>query len=203
MRRSRLIPLQGFTIAEVLLAGFILTVGMVTVMSLFSASHRQSTDTRSVIIATGLAQEGAEIVRNIRDNNIAYRAKNWTAGDNCSTSTLGNCDPFRYFPNVANQLCTISYNSSVTADMSCPGSPSTLLSLDGNGLYQHGGGTATRFYRLLKIDHTGGADTARVQSFVSWKPNGPGSSLNGNGAVGNCTLATQCVYTELLLNNWK
>ncbi|MGB4942985.1 MAG: hypothetical protein WBO92_02635 [Candidatus Moraniibacteriota bacterium] len=196
---------QGFTIAEVLLAGFVLSVGMVTVMSLFSASHRQSFDTRNVIIATELAQEGAEIVRNIRDNNIAYRTAHWgtTAPNNCSeTNMSGDCDPFRYFPNGANQRCTVSYNSSVTADMSCPGSPSTLLSLDGNGLYQHGGGTATRFHRLLKIDHTGGADTARVQSFVTWQD--PGSNLNGsNTAVPWCTLANQCVYTELLLDNWK
>ncbi|MGB3072721.1 MAG: hypothetical protein WBB68_00445 [Candidatus Moraniibacteriota bacterium] len=190
--------IKGFTIAEVLLSGFVLTVGMVTVMSLFSASHRQSFDTRNVIIASGLAQEGAEIVRNIRDNNIAYRTKNWTTGDNCSTSTSGNCDPFRYFPTAANERCTASFGDTT---FNCS-SPSFALGMNGNGLYQHGAGiTASRFFRVLKIDQSGSADSARVQSFVSWQD--PGSNLNGSGAVAWCTLGNQCVYTELFLDNWK
>jgi Tfp pilus assembly protein PilV len=190
--------IKGFTIAEVLLSGFVLTVGMVTVMSLFSASHRQSFDTRNVIIASGLAQEGAEIARNIRDNNLAYRTKNWTTGDTCSTSMTGNCDPFRSFPTTANQRCAASYGD---ATFTCS-NPTFALGLNGNGLYQHGAGVAaSRFYRVLKINHASGGDTARVQSFVIWQ--NPGSNLDDDGAVSWCTIGNQCVYTELFLDNWK
>lgn len=194
--------LKGFSIAEVVLSSFLLTTGMVTIMSLFSLSHRSSSDSRDVIIATQLAQEGVELVRNVRDNNIAYRTENWTTGDNCSTSTSVDCDPFRYFPDGMGRRCVISYDSSPTSDISCSGTPATALALNNAGLYQHGGGvTSTRFHRLLKIDHTSGSDTARIQSFVSWQD--PGSNLNGNGATTWCIPYNKCVYTELLLYNWK
>lgn len=173
-------------------------MGMVTVMSLFSASHRQSTDSRNTIIATQLAQEGAEIARNIRDNNIAYRTKNWTTGDNCSTSMTGNCDPFRFFPNGNNQHCAASY-ADTTFDCT---NPTFVLARNGNGLYQHGAGLAgTRFSREIRIDHPGGTNSSRVQSFVLWQE--AGALPNGNTAVNWCTPANKCVFTELFLDNWK
>lgn len=197
---------QGFTLIEVLLSSFILTVGLVTIMSLFSASHRQSLDARNIIIATNLAQEGAEIARNIRDNNLAFRLRNWTTGANCSAYTTppfpsGACDPFNNFPNGANRRCTASYGDT---GFNCS-NPSFVLGLDGSGLYQHGAGVAgSRFSRVLRIDHLGGSSDTRIQSFVLWQaasalPNGSGA----NGAVSWCTPANKCVYTELFLNSWK
>lgn len=199
--------LPAFSIAEVMLSAFVLTTGIIAVMSLYTVSHRSSSDIRNVITASELAQEGVEVARNIRDNNAAYRADNWTTGDNCSTSTSGNCDPFRYFPNGANGPCnganrivTVNYNSSGGTAFTCPPTQ-PLINTSNTGFFHNGGGTATRFYRLLKIDHTAGSDTARVQSFTTWQ--NPGSSLNGNGALGWCTLDHRCVYTELFLSRWK
>lgn len=193
---------RAFTIPEVLLSAFLLTAGILTVMSLFLSSHRNSVDTRNLIIAAGLAQEGAEVIRNVRDNNLAYRLANWTSGDNCQGSTNGNCDPYRFFPNGANARCIVNYDT-ILPSGNCGGGINSLLGFAG-GSYQHGAATTTRFYRLIKIDRPPGDPLVRrVQSFVSWKSGGPGATLNGNGAVGNCTLATQCVYTELLLSAWK
>lgn len=189
----------AFTIAEVLLSAFLLTAGIATVMSLFTASHRSSYDTRNIIIASGLAQEGVEVVRNIRDNNLAYRAANWTTGDVCQSSTSGNCDPFRYFPTGANSRCTVNYASSGSGAMSCPpGSPGIAIN---GALYQHSAG-ATRFYRIVKVDYIPPNTTARVQSFVTWQD--PAGNLNNNGAVSWCSdPLNKCVYTELLLSAWK
>lgn len=197
---SRIRTLSAFSIPEVVLSAFVLTAGIISVMSLFSAAHRGSLDTRSVIIASELAQEGVEVARNVRDNNTAYRVENWTTGDNCSTSMAGNCDPFRYFPNGSNSLCTLNYNSSGSGAFACPVSQAQIRASN-TGFYHNAGGSATQFYRIIKIDHAGGSDTARIQSFVSWQD--PGSSLNGAGAVAWCTPYNQCVYTELLLSIWK
>ncbi len=184
-----------------MLAGFLLAIGLVAVMNLFFAAQRSSSDTLNVIIASQLAQEGVEVARNVRDNNSAFRAQNWLSGppNNCSTTVAGNCDPFRYFPN-GNQRCTVSYGASGPTAFTCPAG-SLVLSALASGLYQHGLGVTTRFYRLVKIEHPGGADTARVQSFVTWQD--PLNNLNGAGAITWCTPYNKCVYAELLLTTWK
>lgn len=194
---KRCVP--AFSIAEVVLSGFLLTTGIVSVMSLYTVSHRSSFDTRNMITAAELAQEGIEIARNIRDNNTAYREDNWTTGDNCSGSTAGNCDPFRHFPNGANSNCNVSYNSSGATAFDCS-APQTAVTTSNTGFLHTGAGTATRFFRLIKIDHTG-TDSARVQSFAAWQ--NPGGNLNNAGAVNWCTPYNQCVYSELYLSRWK
>lgn len=190
----------AFSIAEVVLSGFMLTTGIVAVMSLYTVSHRSSFDTRNVITASELAQEGVEVARNIRDNNTAYRADNWATGDNCQASTAGNCDPFRHFPTGANQNCNVSYNSSGATAFDCS-SPQLDVTLSNTGFLHNAGGATTRFYRLIKIDHIAASDSARVQSFVAWQ--NPGGNLNGGGALAWCTPYNQCVYTELFLSRWK
>lgn len=195
---NRRIP--AFSIAEVVLSGFMLTTGIVSVMSLYTVSHRSSFDTRNMITASELAQEGVEVARNIRDNNTAYRADNWATGDNCQASTAGNCDPFRYFPNGANSNCSVSYNSSGAAAFSC-GSAQTAVTTSNTGFLHNGAGAATRFHRLIKINYVGPSDSAQVQSFVAWQD--PGSNLNGGGALAWCTPYNKCVYTELFLSRWK
>lgn len=192
--------LPAFSIAEVVLSGFLLTTGIVSVMSLYTVSHRSSFDTRNMITAAELAQEGVEVARNIRDNNTAYRADNWATGDNCQASTAGNCDPFRHFPNGANANCNVSYNASGATAFDCS-SPQVAVTTSNTGFLHNAGGTATRFYRQIKIDHTAGSDSARVQSFVTWQ--NPGGNLNGGGALTWCTPYNQCVYTELFLSRWK
>ena len=187
---------KAFTISEVMLAGFLLTAGMVSIMSLFSVAQRSARDTRDVIEASVLAQEGVEVVRNIRDNNIAYRAKNWTTGDNCSTRMNGDCDPFNNFPNGAASRRGVNYNST-----SFIAGGNVYLSRSASGFQADGAGTFSGFYRVIKTQHTGSSDTARVQSFVTWED--PGNNLNGAGATAWCQPYNKCVYVELLLTTWK
>jgi hypothetical protein len=190
---------QAFTISEVMLSGFLLTMGILSVVGLFVVAQRSARETRSITIATALAQEGIEIARNIRDNNIAYRVANWGT---CSTSTAGACDPFNGFPN--NGQRTVSYNSSA---FTVPGN--TFLSYNGSGFQHHGAGTFTGFFRIIKIDHTGPADTARVQSFVHWQSAAypdyvnPTPHISGAAATTWCIPSNRCVYTELLLTGWR
>lgn len=188
--------IRAFTIAEVMLSGFMLTMGILAAVSLFAAAHQSARNTNSAMIAASLAQEGAEIARNIRDNNIAYRTANWTTGDNCSTNRNGNCDSFNNFPNGAAAVRTVSYDSTVFVN---PGSK--FLNYAGSGLRYHGVGSFAGFWRVVKVNHAGPpTDPVRVQSFVSWQ-----SGLTGawNPTVATCNPYNQCVYTEILLEPWK
>lgn len=61
---------KGFSIAEVIISLFVITVGLIAILGLIASSIRESAGSRNQIIGAQLAQEGFELVRNVRDNNV-------------------------------------------------------------------------------------------------------------------------------------
>jgi len=59
----------GFTILEVIIAIFLITVGLISVYSTATYITSSSRLSKGKLIASQLAQEGVEVVRNIRDQN--------------------------------------------------------------------------------------------------------------------------------------
>ena len=57
---------------EMMIAAFVLTVGITGALNLIVSVMRNSMNTRNAVIASGLAQEGIELIRNIRDNNMLF-----------------------------------------------------------------------------------------------------------------------------------
>jgi Tfp pilus assembly protein PilV len=55
---------EGFTLIELLITVFFVSVGLIGVIVFFNASLESQFDAKNEIIAAGLAQEGAELVRN-------------------------------------------------------------------------------------------------------------------------------------------
>lgn len=70
---------RGFTLIELTIAIFILVVAIVGVYNSFSTVVILTTGISSRLTATYLAQEGIEIVRNIRDNNW-LNGRHWKTG---------------------------------------------------------------------------------------------------------------------------
>lgn len=200
---------RGFSLGEVILASFVLTVGIVTVVQLVATSYRSSEDTQDLIIAAELAQEGVELVRNIRDNEVARKVTDIETNGTSSIDVLG------FLPNN-DHTCTVDYiftDNNGDGDkiddgesLNCGGTPDSTLGFDGNFFYAHGAGSSG-FYRRIKIDKSGGANpSARIVSLVTWgNPGDIGGFESGPiaTAIGNCSTATKCVYTELLLTAWK
>lgn len=190
---------RGFSLGEVMLASFVLTIGIITVVKLVADSYRSSENTQDAIIAAELAQEGVELVRNIRDNNIAYRVDHWSTAEDCEHTTSGACDPFQDFDAGNNQRARIDFSTGSLDYGSSASNPALNLH---NGFYQHTGAATGPFYRIIKTWNSGGANpTVRVQSIVTWQD--PGSSYNGGSSHENCEISNKCVYTELLLTAWK
>lgn len=65
---------NGFSLLEIIVAIFVISMGMIGVSSLLIQNIQTQYINKNTLIASQLAQEGLELVRNIRDNN-------WLAGD--------------------------------------------------------------------------------------------------------------------------
>jgi len=129
---------------EVMIAVFVLSVGLVGVGQLIFSSLRHSIDSRDHIIASQLAQEGIELVRNIRDNNRLSEVDIFlglTPGD------------YRIdYNDDGVQTAGLDYSLKYTANF-----------------YDHGSGSATKFARKIKIENYSEGEARKITSVVSWK----------------------------------
>ena len=101
----------GFTLVETLVAVSIFSISILGMMSVLGSSIANTNYAKRKIIATYLAQEGIEYIRNMRDTAVLYNGG-------------GNWNSFRNTPNI---------NYPVTADFA---GFSREVWLDKNGLGQ-------------------------------------------------------------------
>ena len=162
---------NGFSLLEVVVSLFVLSVGFLGVIQLATATLRNSMMERDAVTASLLVQEGIELVYNIRDTNVA-KGQNAFLGIDAGSS-------YRIDP--TNPLLVGS-----TSDQ-------LVLKLSG-GLYEHGGsGSATKFSREIIV--SGNTDTRTVTSVVVWG----GSSFPGTVSESTCSLSDHCSFTTTLL----
>ena len=156
---------RGFTLVETLVAIAILMIAIAVPFFTLQQAITASRVARDAVIASSLAQEGAEYVYYIRDNNYLYFKQNasypsggggWLAGlTPCLTTTS---------PGVG---CTVDpAQNSINA---CTSGGCSALRMNSSNLYTQSvtGTTATPFtrtVRILSLDAT----TARVTVTVSW-----------------------------------
>ncbi len=142
---------------EMMMAIFVILVGVLGVMSLIQRVLFFGSISHSRLAAAYLAQEGIEIIRNIRDTNwLEARtvANDWDEGlTNCSTG------------------CAADYNHSYGPNLTDPDlsiiNPDTFLNIDGNGFYSYSSGTQTKFKRKIKISSIS-PDALNVLVEISW-----------------------------------
>lgn len=177
---------KGFSIGEVLLAAFVLVVGLISIIQLMSKSTVQSIDSRNAIIASELSQEGIELVRNIRDNN-------WLS---TPPGSFGGV-----FPNASMKNCLIDKDTPLSnCNNGVMGSRN--LYIDSNGFYVHSssGTTATPFQRKISLQYDNPPPTTTqvtVISKVVW-----GRTDGDFPTVANCSIGSKCVLTQDVLTKW-
>lgn len=183
--------LRGFSTLETLLAAFVLTIGLVIVMEVMTRSIRHSFETRDAIVATMLSQEGAELVRNFRDNDFA------TGNDGFSES-FDESDKYCYFDYRYEVGDIGSY-------MRCSqiARPNRYFLNYSNGSYVLIG-AREKYSRYMYVDYDESDKTATVRSYVYWGAWGNGEYPPGN-QPGLCTVAgtKKCVVTESFLTSWR
>ena len=150
---------KGFTLLEVIITIFIVSIGLVGILSLVNISLKGPSLSRDKLIASGLAQEGVEIVRDIRKSNIEW--DDWYSG-------------------ISSGDYRVQYNS--TALMSFSSIPLKLAT--STGLYQYDSGSETFFKRKITLTKIS-ADEVKVVVKVEWQTKGNSHELTAENRLWN------------------
>ncbi len=191
---------KAFSLGEVLVASFVLTVGLTATTALIVRSIENAYDNREAIIAAELAQEGVELVRNVRDQNFALEADGTPAGQG-----------FAGFVQ-ADKHCRMDSSDSLFTCNPSQGNPSgrsyylQVPSFPGLGERFSHTAAVSRFARYIYIDYSAANNNARVISFVFWDwTNGASmpSYIPSTGNTSSCTLANKCIFSEAFFTQWN
>ncbi len=135
---------KGFTLLELMITIAVISIGMIGIFGMIQRTMQSAEDLKSRLITAYLAQEGIELVRNIRDTNW-FEGKDWDDGlTGCSSS------------------CEISFDEPTLKLHS-----GDNLSIDGSGFYGKNGIHESQFKREVFIENTG--DYLEVKVKVSWE----------------------------------
>lgn len=138
----------GFTLIESMIAIALIVSGITGLMTLVNRSMGFANLAFNQLTAANLAQEGVELVRNIRDNNWINRNKtNWLDGLNNGTYqidyTNNELSDYQALPLLFDE--TLGYNYTV--------------------------GDATFYYRRIELSSNGNNELI-VKSIVTWSAKG-------------------------------
>jgi len=151
----------GFTLIEIIITISILLFGIVMVYGPFATIVLLTDNISSRFTASYLAQEGLEIVRNLRDNNFISKVA-WTQG-------LASCSAG----------CQADYKTVTTSQLT-PYNSNTFFGLNSDGFYSYDvGSTPTMFTRKITIT-TVSTDVINVDVLVYWTYQGKTLSAEAN-----------------------
>jgi len=150
---------KGFTMIELIITIAILSFGITGVFMAFSPFVTLNYSVSSRFTAVYLAQEGLEVIRNIRDNNFINKLT-WSDGGltNCQGGCQADYKTGTLVETFDNQLK--------------PYDPDNFLKINGDGFYGYDGGVDTIFKRKITITQPSGTDTLKVKVQVFWDYNG-------------------------------
>lgn len=153
---------KGFSLVETLVALAILLVAVVGPISLIGDSLHKIYYARDEMVAINLAQEGVEVVRQMKDSNMLSAVAGvppWDSG----------LAPTNYIVDAWNSSAPL--NSNVT---------DKKVYIDAiTGLYRQGvAGTATQFTREVVITDVVPGVEKNVTSTVTWKTGGSTGTLS-------------------------
>ena len=145
----------GFTLVEVLIAVFIFGLAFTATSYILTTNLRSATSIRNNFVASGLAQDGIEVVRNIRD-------RDWFLGNSYGAS----------FPDG---IYRIQWNSQ---SLIAFGSNPKLRKDSVSGLFSYDSGSDTIFTRTVNISTIRANVEKRVIVTINWNDRGATKSLS-------------------------
>jgi len=147
---------KGFTLVEALVAIAILLFAIVAPMTMASLGLHSAQFAKDQIIASYLAQEGVEYIRNARDTNVL-------GGASWLTTILSTCN--------GTDGCIVDGFKSPTLDglTACSGACGPLLFNTSSSEYQYTSGDISPYTRSVRVtEDEDNPDEASVAVTVSW-----------------------------------
>ncbi len=142
---------KGFSLIGVIVAIFIVAIGMVGILNLSQASLKGAFSSKMRLVASGLAQEGTEIIR--------YMRRSQTEWDD-------------WYGSILSGDYLVQHNSSDLLSFS-----ETPLRFNANSkLYQYDSGDDSPFYRKITLTKLS-SDEIKVAVEVKWRAGGNWHSL--------------------------
>lgn len=152
---------KGFTLIELVIAIFILVFAILGVYNSFSAIVISTAGASSRFTAIYLAEEGIEIVRNMRDNNW-LNGRDWKTGLSDANTNCSNGCEADYKTGTSPTLILVPWTSD-----------GKYLNIKENGFYSYdntGSFSQTKFKRKIIITpNTINPDFLKVSILVTWK----------------------------------
>jgi len=143
---------KGFTLIEVITVLFVISLGMVGVLSLIMQNIKSQSLNKNTLIAYQLAQEGVELIRQVRDSNW-INARYWRT----NLSHIHSLYYMDYLDSVPNDAHN-RYDGNLVQDS--------------NGFYHNDPSMSSTgiFSRLIRIDNSGNG--ILVTSNIYWTDHG-------------------------------
>lgn len=99
---------SGFTLIEMVIVVVFVSMTFIAIYQLFASTVKQDTESRYEIIASNLAQEGVEMIRNMRDENeLDGLDINDSINDPCYPYADSNGKVHCYISSSYNKICTV------------------------------------------------------------------------------------------------
>ncbi len=169
-RKDRVRRQAGQVLIESIVSISLITVGLLGVLSLLSNSIAYNRGVTNKFIATYLAAEGIEVVKNIEDANFGDRLTDNTVAWNRYLDTNGSYElQYDSVPSLASGLVNIG---DLTVYSSRP-----LLFNPSTGIYSYDSGQTTGFTRTVRVSNLN-FDEIQVNSIVQWTENGSAKQIN-------------------------
>lgn len=150
---------KGFTLMEVFIAMSVLAVGVVGAFGVLPVMIKNQTKNADSFLASQIANEGMELVRNLRDSNW-LKEQDWKTGLSVSPSCLAGCE--------------IDFN-----DLVMQPNQNRFLQKDTDGFYQYNNSFPdSKFKRKVTITPIGVVLNVKVE--VSWTGNGSSFLIEEN-----------------------
>ena len=153
-------PGAGFTMIETIIAFAVMTVVIIGPVALVAFSFSRAQSSQNKLIAINLGQEGLELIRAIRENNVICDTLSnpppvlWN--DNPDGGQKLGLDSNNFFTVDADDTVMLNCDTAsfftprptATTNSACSAKP---LNLDAAGLYTYGPGTPTQFRRCVTV----------------------------------------------------
>jgi type II secretory pathway pseudopilin PulG len=157
--------MTGFTLLETVVALALIVTAMSGPFTLATRAIFAAKFSRSKLIALNLAQEGVELVRHMRANNV-LNGFDWRGLAGSCTGSCTRLQSGDYQPDVY----TLA-NGSTPPICSLTGGTCTPLRYDISGLYNQSAGTPSSFTRIISLA-TVSESRMRVTATVTWLEGG-------------------------------